>query len=269
MTSAASGPIAALVGVCAFVRFTCALLVAAYNAALPMPNLRDRLRALPVVGETASKLYLEALTRFRFPGSAAYWEARYRSGGSSGAGSQLRLAAFKRATLNQLVAEHEIASVIELGCGDGSQLEGARYPRYIGLDVSPTAVRSCMRRFGDDASKSFFVYDSLAFADRARLFHAELALSLDVLYHLVEDRVFEAYVRHLFAAADRYVIIYSSDRDARQTYHERDRAFTRWIADNISGWVLQRRIQNQYPYDPAQPESTSKADFFVYARTLG
>jgi SAM-dependent methyltransferase len=244
----------------------------AYNAALRLANprtrnLRDWLQGLPLVGSAASRLYVDALTRFRFPGSANYWDARYRRGGSSGSGSQDRLAEFKRATLATFVAEHAIASVIEFGCGDGNQLAAASYARYIGLDVSQAAIAACTRRFAADASKSFYVYDSLAFADRARLFHAELALSLDVLYHLVEDEIFAAYLRHLFAAADRYVIIYSSDLDARQTYHERDRAFSRWVAQNISGWSLQQRIANPYAYDKSNPAHTSKSDFFIYART--
>jgi hypothetical protein len=54
--------------------------------------------------------------------SAAYWEARYRAGGHSGAGSRGRLAAFKADFLNALIRDNAIASAIEFGCGDGGQL---------------------------------------------------------------------------------------------------------------------------------------------------
>jgi hypothetical protein len=40
----------------------------------------------------------------------------------------------------------------------------------------------------------------------------DLELSLDVIYHLVEDEVFDAYMRSLFAHAGRFVVIYSSNK---------------------------------------------------------
>jgi hypothetical protein len=202
-----------------------------------------------------------------FPGSAGYWERRYRSGGSAGPGSQDRLATFKADTLNRFVAEHAIESVIEFGCGDGGQLALARYPQYIGLDVSATALARCLERFAADGSKSFFHYDSLAFQDRQHVFRAQLALSLDVIYHLIEDVIFTRYLSHLFAAAERYVIIYSNNRERTQTYHERSREFTRFIADNVRGWQLQGEIPNPYPWDRRDPARTSHASFFIYART--
>ena len=47
---------------------------------------------------------------------------------------------------------------------------------------------------------------------------ADLSLSLDVIYHLVEDDVFEYYMRTLFEASNGYVIIYASDSDDGQRY---------------------------------------------------
>ena len=99
--------------------------------------------------------------------------------------------------LNDFVAQHRVQSVIELGCGDGHQLSLAKYPRYIGLDVSPTAVECCKARFNGDTTKQFYVTGStLPSADQA----AELALSLDVIYHLVEDAVFTRTCATLFTS---------------------------------------------------------------------
>ena len=64
-----------------------------------------------------------------FSGTINYWEDRYRTGHDSGAGSSGRLAAFKAEFLNGLVADHNVSSVIEFGCGDGRQLALAEYPR--------------------------------------------------------------------------------------------------------------------------------------------
>jgi len=41
--------------------------------------------------------------------SAKYWEARYRNGGTSGAGSQGRLVAYKAAVINSIIALNGIS----------------------------------------------------------------------------------------------------------------------------------------------------------------
>ena len=51
--------------------------------------------------------------RLGFRGSAAYWDARYRAGGNSGAGSYGRLAAFKAEVLNEFVRRRGIRSIVE------------------------------------------------------------------------------------------------------------------------------------------------------------
>jgi Methionine biosynthesis protein MetW len=54
--------------------------------------------------------------------SGDYWESRYRAGGTSGAGSYGLLAAFKADFINAFVTDNGIASVLDLGCGDGNLL---------------------------------------------------------------------------------------------------------------------------------------------------
>jgi SAM-dependent methyltransferase len=194
----------------------------------------------------------------RFRDSRSYWEERYEGGGTSGPGSYDAQAEYKADFLNRFVRENAIESVIELGCGDGNQLALAEYPRYLGLDVASSAIKLCVERFGDDDSKSFMAYDGRAFADNARFLHADLALSLDVIFHLVEDEVFEAYLRALFNAADRFVVVYSRDREAPDPgRHVRWREFTPWIAENIAGWELSHR-------EPAP--SPEYQDFHVFTR---
>jgi SAM-dependent methyltransferase len=177
----------------------------------------------------------------RFRDSHSYWEGRYAAGGTSGPGSYVLQARYKADFLNHFVAENRITSVLELGCGDGNQLALAEYPRYLGLDVAASAVRRCIESFAHDPSKSFVTCDVRAFADRARFLHADLGLSLDVIFHLVEDEVFEAYLQALFGAADRFVVIYATDREARDLgRHVKWRTFTPWIERNVRGWELLR-----------------------------
>lgn len=199
-----------------------------------------------------------ALRRHRsktdFGGSADYWDRRYQLGSDSGAGSYGRSAAYKAAFVNRFVAEHSIRSVIEFGCGDGNQLSLADYPEYLGFDVSPEAVRTCRVKFNADPTKAFKLVDEY---DGER---ADLTLSLDVIFHLVEDPVFEDYMRLLFEAAERYVIVYATNTNRRTPLdraHVRHRRFTDWTAQR-SGWRL-----------ISQPRRTGlrrRAWFFVFER---
>jgi hypothetical protein len=208
-----------------------------------------------------------ALRSVRFPGTQAYWNRRYARGGTSGPGSYGRLAHFKAETLNALVVRHDVRSLIEFGCGDGHQLSLARYPAYTGLDVSPAALQRCIEQFGSDPTKSFFLYNRHAFHDPRAQLSADAALSLDVIYHLSEDEVFESYMRHLFQAAKRFVIIYSSNFDERTpAAYLRHREFTAWIRANTSDWTLTERVPNPYAWDPNDPDNTSFADFYVFQR---
>lgn len=192
--------------------------------------------------------------------SAAYWEQRYRTGGNSGAGSYGQLARFKAAFVNACVRANAVVSVLDLGCGDGNQAALLDVPDYLGVDVSASTIARCRARFAGDARRRFQHADLPAPA-------AELALSMDILFHLVEDTVFDAYLDRLFGSATRYVLVYASNVDlAWPAAHVRHRAFTPVVAARHPDWRLAAHIPNLFPYDPAQPDETSFADFFVYAR---
>lgn len=193
-----------------------------------------------------------------FPGSSKYWENRYRKNGNSGEGSYGVKAAYKASLINPFVIEKNIKKVIELGCGDGNQLKQFHFPEYIGLDVSPTAIRKCEGIFKEDTSKRFFLYEGAlrqAQADILKDCISDLALSLDVIYHLVEDEVFETYMKNLFSLSLKYVIIYAWDVEEATRYHVRHRKFTKWISENISGIQLTERISKD-----------GFCDFFIYEK---
>jgi len=201
----------------------------------------------------------------RFPGSVPYWENRYQGGGNSGAGSYGALAEFKADFLNSFVRKEGIQSVIEFGCGDGAQLGIAVYPRYVGLDVTKSAVKMCIEKNRNDSTKSFFLYDSECFSDPGGIFHAELSLSLDVIYHLIENTVFDAYMNHLFGASTRFVIVYSSDHDeVIPNAHVRHRNFSQVVETRFPSWKLAWREPQKYP--DASGQNGSFCDFFVFKK---
>jgi hypothetical protein len=216
---------------------------------------------IPVLGNLAGAVYTRLFNR-RFAGSEQYWLQRYAAGDNSGAGSYGRLQQFKADALNQFVGEQQIRSVIEYGCGDGSQLKLAHYPRYLGFDVSPNALDRCRSLFAGDSSKTFKLISEYSGES------AELTLSLDVIYHLIEDAVFADYMQRLFTSAERFVVIYSSNSDQQnklQAAHVRHRKFSDWIDRNRSDWQLLRRIPNDFATDSAFGEGLA-AEFFVYRK---
>jgi SAM-dependent methyltransferase len=190
--------------------------------------------------------------------SATYWDARYRAGATSGAGSYGRLAGYKAAFINGVIEANQIAHVADFGCGDGNLLSLLRPVAYTGMDVSPTALDRCTKRFPN--------HHFMPFANAVDLNPADLCLSVDVIYHLVEDDVFAAYMDALFAHAVRLVLIYASNVDANwSSPHVRHRRFTDHVATRFPRWRLRALVPNPYPFDPARPDDTSFADFFVYA----
>lgn len=218
-------------------------------------SLKNMVKSVPGLGP-----FLVRLRESRWNSSDG-WDQRYRRGGNSGAGSYHRLAQYKADFLNGFVLQHQITSVIEFGCGDGSQLKLAHYAQYIGVDVSSKAVELCREAFAGDTSKQFL--HSSAFVAGTK---AELTLSLDVIYHLVEDDIYEVYMRQLFASSERFVIVYSSNlNEDTPSIHIRHRRFTDWIAKYEPRWYLHSTVKNAYPFDAADPERTSFADFYVFA----
>jgi SAM-dependent methyltransferase len=196
--------------------------------------------------------------------SVNFWDQIYRTGGTSGTGSAGRLAQFKAEIVNGVVAKHRVDSVIELGCGDGSQLALMQYTQYFGLDTSVAAIERCTERFADDPTKQFVTYEP--FSETQRLPGADLAVSLDVVYHLLEDAIYERYMRDLFAAGRRFVLIYSSDTDAPSPWGEvRHRRFTEWVERREPHWNLAYRIPQRFPYVEGDNE-TSWSDFSLYTR---
>lgn len=217
------------------------------------------IKSIPLVGNVVI-----ALKRLMFPatttfvGSKKYWEERYVKGGTSGEGSYGPFAEFKAEVLNAFVSENKIKSVIEFGCGDGHQLTLASYPQYIGFDVSHSAVERCRNRFESDASKTFFLVD--AYQQQ----QAELVLSLDVLYHLVEDQVFDDYMKRLFEASSRYVAIYSTNCHETRTnrpVHEKNRKFTDWIAQHAPEFSKMKHIPSRYSEKIEHP-----VDFYFFEK---
>lgn len=202
-----------------------------------------------------------------FQSSDAYWRERYEKGGNSGEGSYGELAAYKAREIQAFAAKEAVRTIFELGCGDGNQLSLMHYPHYVGVDISPNCIEHCRKRFSDKGWQ-FLLYGDF---ERSSMPDLELGLSLDVIYHLVEDEIYEAYLALLFSRATRFVLIYASDFDHYDPAlpHVRHRAFAEDIALRFPEWRLVEARPNPYEKPHDDPSYGSFAKFHVFERKPG
>jgi len=200
-----------------------------------------------------------------FSTSAEYWKRRYREGGNSGEGSYGRLSAYKAGFLNDFAREHAVATVFELGCGDGNQLSRLDFDRYTGVDISEACLTSC-RNVARGKGWDFCTPEEFDAKYPARSF--ELGLSLDVIYHLTEDATFHEYLDRLFSRAGRWVLAYSSDMSMQDAEipHVRHREFTKTVAERFPDWRLVEVFENPLAKDPHARSYGSFARFHLFAR---
>jgi SAM-dependent methyltransferase len=163
--------------------------------------------------------------------------------------------------LNRFFADHDIRKVADFGCGDGNQLKTLECAEYLGLDVSPSAVEQCRALYRRDRTKTFLVNSGPEAIAKVREFGPELTMSLDVVYHLVEDETYERYLANLFDVSSRYVVIYSTNVDKRYDFpHQVDRKFTDYIAKHIRGWRPLQVLANPHK------GSDTQSDFYIYEK---
>lgn len=217
------------------------------------------MKAFGRIGHLLGQAWLSVAART----TGDYWEKRYRLGMSSGAGSAGELARFKADVLNGFVRNHGVRSVIEFGCGDGLQLALAQYPAYLGLDVSRTAVSACSSRFADDPTKSFLWYDESQGSNLGDFLQADLTISLDVVYHLLDDEAYRKHLKNLFGASRCHVIVYSSNREGVVlARHVRHRRFLDDVGRAYPGFKLTGSLENPF-------REQSFADFYFFSRAGG
>lgn len=187
-----------------------------------------------------------------------YWEKRYVNGETSGLGSYGELAIYKAHVINEIVQEKGVKTVYEHGCGDGNNLRYySSIEMYTGGDVSKTAIEAREKEYEGQTNRNFVHLNGESIIRELR---ADLVLSLDVLYHLVDSEVFISYIEDLFHMADKHVLIYAGDfTRAQDGPHIRFREFTPYLSARFPCWILERSFRK-----PTHLKSA--ADFFLYSR---
>lgn len=207
-----------------------------------------------------SDIFKKISDYFKFSRSDLYWIERYKKNGNSGAGSYGDLAVFKTNFFNTFIKKEKINSVIDFGCGDGNQMTSFQVAKCIGLDISAEIIEFCKNKFKNDTSKDFLVYDYKNFDNHNLV--SDLAVSMDVIYHLVEDSIYNKYMNDLFSCARKFVVVYSTNHDNNPMLkmpHVRHRNFSKWINNNKKEWKFYKKVDNKFP-------SASKANFYIYKK---
>ncbi|NVD29028.1 class I SAM-dependent methyltransferase [Parasphingorhabdus flavimaris] len=198
-----------------------------------------------------------------FSSSDQYWRERYEKGGNSGEGSYGALSKYKAEFINSFVAEKNISSIIEFGCGDGNQASLFTFAKYTGIDISEKCVESCKALLGKRGYEFIVLEDYLADEVEEAF---DLALSLDVVYHLVEDEIYNAYISKLFKSSSRYVLVYASNFNSFDPNlpHVRHREFSRDVELAFPDWTLVETEKNPYekPHDSKVYGSFAKFHLF-------
>jgi len=130
-----------------------------------------------------------------------YWDRRYLSGASSGGGSVGRTRDWKWGLIDEHV-EISGKSVLDVGCGDLSFWENRDCKRYTGLDFSDVVIEKNLLRRPD---WSFRCTDASEPADLS----TQIVLCLDVLFHVLEDPVYEGILRNLSRWTEEKLFIYT------------------------------------------------------------
>jgi SAM-dependent methyltransferase len=201
-----------------------------------------------------------------FMSDKLYWDNRYATGGNSGSGSRGELAMYKAEVINMLIEDNNIESMLDLGCGDGYQLQFYCVNSYYGFDISPVSILICKELEDPDNGVRFGVYnvDPLPTVD--------MAISMDVLFHITDMDALKYYLEDLFDHALKMVVIYAYDYDSsdkdRFSPHYKPVKFTSIIKEQHPDWMLSQHIENKFPVKEFGTAKGSYSDFYIYTPRL-
>ena len=196
--------------------------------------------------------------------SKVFWENNYKNNGNSGEGSYGELAQFKADIINDFISKNNITSMIDYGMGDGNQLKYFNINNidYTGIDVSLTVIDNCKKIYNNDDKKKF-IHD-----EQIENIEANLVISCDVIYHLIEDNIYFEYMKNLFNMSNKYVIIYSRDEELDPTIHVKFRKFTDYIKKYVNNFNLIDEIPNKFPEIIINNKYVggSSCNFYIYSK---
>ena len=187
--------------------------------------------------------------------SSSYWESRYKTGGNSGWGSHdIEHVKFKFDYVNNLIDKHQCKKIFDYGCGDANQMKGFDgYETYLGYDVSKFIIEKNKLSNNEFVE---FTSDINILSDKS----FDLSISLDVVYHLVEDVVYMDYLKRLFNSSN-LVTIYTTDISGKNNApHCEFRSINQYVENNQKDFKL---VDTKY----WKGGGDNKLAFYTYIKT--
>jgi 2-polyprenyl-3-methyl-5-hydroxy-6-metoxy-1,4-benzoquinol methylase len=141
----------------------------------------------------------------------AYWDDRYRRGGTSGRGSVGALRDWKWKVIRKYT---DLNDAVDVGCGDLSFWADRKCANYVGIDISPYIIE---RNRGARPCWKFIC----AQADVTQDVKADVILCLDLLFHIMSDESYVRTLRNLASYSKRYVFIYTLRENPFRSFKNR------------------------------------------------
>ena len=141
---------------------------------------------------------------------------------------------------------------MDFGCGDCNQLKYIDLENvdYSGIDVSKHLI--------DKLKLDFEEHDFHTHEEIDDISNKKLTMSIDVIYHLVNDNIYHEYMVNLFNKSNNYVLVYSTDiNDKGNGSHVKHRKFTDFVRDNHKDFELIEIIKN---------ETELNVDFYLFKK---
>jgi len=145
--------------------------------------------------------------------SEQYWERRYKSGGNSGGGSYGNGLVNKVELITDLMEKYDIKSIADVGCGDCTIVPKLPHlESYVGYDISSTIID----RHNSKNTNPSYKYKLISELESLGL---DLSLSLEVIFHQVNDEEYIEYMDNLVKTDSFYILILTMNDSILDTHH--------------------------------------------------
>ncbi len=128
------------------------------------------------------------------------WNVHYRLGGSSGLGSVGLSRSWKWSVIGKHVAR--VDEVVDVGCGDLSFWEGRDCLHYVGIDSSSYIIKK------DRLNRPNWSFVESR-GERSLAVSGRVVFCLDVLFHVLDDDVFELIIKNLCAYSSEWIFVHT------------------------------------------------------------
>lgn len=130
-----------------------------------------------------------------------YWNEHYLVGGTSGAGSVGGYRKWKWNVIGQYV-NIEDKSVLDVGCGDLTFLNGKKFRDYLGLDISGTIIKRDRKKRPDLSLAVLDVTDPNIHTQQY-----DVVLCMDLLFHIMKEEDFGTLLGNLNRWAGEWLFL--------------------------------------------------------------